>query len=214
MPTEVDDSVEHAAHHRDSSAHLKRRTHYWLRWAHTYIGMASLLIVLFFGVTGLTLNHPSWTFGDETSIETFSGVLPADAIAGDQTELLLVSEFVRSEYGVSADVADFQLANGSGSISYKSPGYGASLLFDSDTGEYSLTVQQEGFVAVMNDMHKGRDASTLWRWIIDLSAGLLVVISLTGLGIQLFLKKRRSRALGLSAAGAVAAVVLIWMTVS
>ena len=47
----------------------------------------------------------------------------------------------------------------------------------------------------MNDLHKGRDASSSWSWVIDASAILLVVVSLTGLGIQLFRRKRRTRAL-------------------
>jgi uncharacterized protein len=61
---------------------IKRRTHFWLRWAHVYIGMFSLLIVLFFGITGITLNGPSWTFGGEISTESFTGELPSGALAG------------------------------------------------------------------------------------------------------------------------------------
>ena len=35
----------------------------WMRWFHTYVSMLGLGSLLFFSVTGLTLNHPDWTLG-------------------------------------------------------------------------------------------------------------------------------------------------------
>jgi hypothetical protein len=185
-----------------------RRVHFWLRWAHVYISMFSLLVVLFFGVTGVTLNHPSWTFGDESNLQTYSGTLPSTAVVDGAVEFLVVSEFVREEHGVKGSVADFGLVQDEGSISYRAPGYAAELVFDAGASTYGLTVQQEGFVAVMNDLHKGRDSSGMWRVVIDVSGGLLVVVALTGLGLQFFLRKRRLGALSLAAGGSVVLALL------
>ena len=33
-----------------------------MRWLHIYLSMFSLGVVLFFSVTGITLNHPDWFF--------------------------------------------------------------------------------------------------------------------------------------------------------
>ena len=49
---------------------------------------------------------------------------------------------------------------------------------------------------------------------IDLSGGLLVVISLTGLGIQFFLKKRRTRAFIAAGVGGLVTVVMIVLTMA
>src|SRR4051795_2692074 len=35
-----------------------------LRWLHIYLSMFGLAAVLFFSVTGITLNHPAWFFGE------------------------------------------------------------------------------------------------------------------------------------------------------
>src|SRR5437763_15611769 len=35
-----------------------------MRWAHIYLSMFGLATILFFGVTGITLNHPDWFFGE------------------------------------------------------------------------------------------------------------------------------------------------------
>lgn len=174
--------------------------------------MFSLLVMLFFGITGITLNHPDWVFGGEVVETTASGVLPAESLTADGVEFLTVSEFVRQQHDVGGEVVDFGIDDGGqGSISYRGPGYAADLIFDTGSGAYELFVSEDGFVGTMNALHQGRDAGSVWRLIIDVSGGLLVVIALTGLGIQLFMKKRRFTAITWSVVGAVATVVLIWM---
>ncbi len=48
-----------------------------MRWLHIYLSMFGLAAVLFFSVTGLTLNHPDWfpTVGERT-IEAEGKVRP------------------------------------------------------------------------------------------------------------------------------------------
>lgn len=181
--------------------------------------MVSLLLMLFFGLTGITLNHPEWTFlGADTTTETVTGSLPAELVAqatvdgdgaADGTRFLAVSQLIRERHGVSGEVASFGTDGDQGSITYRAPGYGADLFFDVSTGGYELTTSRQGLLGVMNELHKGRNATSGWRWVIDVSGALLVVIAVTGLGIQFLMRKRRLRALSLSLAGAVLSVVAI-----
>lgn len=39
-----------------------------IRWIHIYLSMISLAAILFFSVTGVTLNHPSWFFGETDAV--------------------------------------------------------------------------------------------------------------------------------------------------
>lgn len=191
-----------------------RLTHRWARWLHVYTSMIALLIVLFFGITGITLNHPDWTFGDATSAETVSGTLVVDPTFDDGTiDWLSIAEEVRADYDIKGQVSDFGVVEERASISFVNPGYSAFLQFDSGDGSFDLTVEQQGFVAVMNDLHKGRDTGSAWRWVIDVSAGFLVLISLTGLTMQFFLRKRRFSALTSAVVGGIVSIVLIWITI-
>ncbi|MCB0993771.1 MAG: PepSY-associated TM helix domain-containing protein [Acidimicrobiales bacterium] len=196
------------------TARLKRQTHHWARWIHVYSSMIALLVVLFFALTGITLNHPQWTFGDDARTDTYSGVFPFDPVRDGAVDFLSMAEYVRSEYDVTGTVDSFEATSGQGSIAFKNPGYAADLFFDVGTGEYELTVEQQGFVAVMNDLHKGRDTSPLWRWVIDLSALFLVAISITGLTMQFFLSKRRRSAFISVGVGAVLIVALMVLTIT
>lgn len=71
---------------------------------------------------------------------------------------------------------------------------------------------QPGLLAVLNDLHKGRDANSSWKWLIDVIGVLLVVISMTGLLLQLFLRKRRRSALASAAIGAILSLVFAYLT--
>jgi hypothetical protein len=69
------------------------------------------------------------------------------------------------------------------------------------------TIVRSGIVAVLNDLHKGRDTGTVWAGIIDISGGLMTLVSLTGLVLIFFLHKRRMP--GLIAIGIGAALCLL-----
>ena len=196
-----------------NAAKVKRDTHRWSRLIHVYTSMFALLIVLFFGLTGITLNHPQWSFGDEVDTTSAAGTLPfAPTLADGSVDYLSISEFVRDEYGVHGSVDSFDTTNGEASIAFKNAGYAADVFVDVETGEYELTVEQQGWVAVLNDLHKGRGTGTGWKWVIDVAAGFLVLISVTGLVMQFFLRKRRRSAFISVGLGAAATIVLIWLT--
>jgi hypothetical protein len=193
---------------------LKARTHVWMRWLHTYTSMISLLVVLFFSLTGITLNHPDWAFGNAETRRETTGTLPTGWIEGTEVNWLTVAEELRAQQGVHGRAGDTRLDGTEASLSFKAPGYSADAFIDTATGKYTLNVQAQGGVAVLNDLHRGRDAGPAWAWLIDLSGVFLTVVSLTGLGILLYLKKSRVKALAAMLGAGVLVVVLARLALS
>lgn len=184
----------------------------WSRTLHVYASMICLLVVLFFSATGLTLNHPTWSvFGGPTR-STATGTLPAGFMAGGQVDWLVVADHLRDTNGVKGAVSDRRSDDQGGSISFRGPGYAADAFFTT-TGTYQLTVEGQGLLGVMNDLHKGRDTNGGWKWLIDASAVFLIVISLTGIVLQLVLRKRRRSAFLTAGVGAVLFLVAVWLTI-
>lgn len=193
----------------------KRSTHWWARWLHVYTSMVALLLTLFFGVTGITLNHPSWTFGADDVRTTAGGTLDFPVTGDDgAVDYLAISEYARSAHDVKGEISSYETVNGEVTIAYRNPGYSADVFVDVDTAAYEVVVDQANWVAVLNDLHKGRDSGSAWRWVIDLSAGFLVVISITGLVMQFCLRKRRRSALGLAVVGGIVSIVLMLVTLA
>ena len=187
----------------------KRRFAKYSRWLHIYVSMASFAIVFFFAATGLTLNHAEW-FGGAERTTTRSGTLEANWTntgVQDVAKLEIV-EFLRKTHHIAGAVRDFRVEDGQASIAFKGPGYSADVLIDRTTGKYDVTESRLGFVAIVNDLHKGRDTGGVWKGAIDISAALLAFISLTGLVLLYFIHKHRFAGLVLLALGAAASVIV------
>jgi hypothetical protein len=185
---------------------LRLRVHTVLRWLHIYSSMVSLLVVLFFAATGVTLNHPDWLAGERT--EEMSGTLPAAWKTAKGIDWLVVAEHLRAKHGVHGTVADRTEDDRQGALTFRAPGYSADCFIDVRTGSYKLTVSYQGAVGVLNDLHRGRDAGRTWAWLIDVAGVFLVFLSLTGLSLLFYLKKVRLKGMLTLVAGAVLVIVL------
>ena len=200
-------------------AHLagywKRRCAALFRWLHIYVSMASFGILFFFAVTGFTLNHADWFFGDRAATTQQRGTLdrkwvtPGDANAVAKLEVV---EHLRRVHGVKGLVAEFRLEDAQCAVAFKGPGYAADAVIDRATGAYELSETRMGFVAIINDLHKGRDTGRGWSWVVDASAVLMVIVSLTGMVLIYFVKRRFVSGLLLAASGALASVAAyVWL---
>ncbi len=115
---------------------------------------------------------------------------------------------LRAREHVHGAVSDFRVDDQQIAVSFRAPGYTADAFLDRDSGRYDLTVVRNGFVAVVNDLHKGRDSGKVWSLLIDASAVLLVLVSLTGLVLIWFMHKRRTPGLVIAALATVISVGL------
>ncbi len=183
--------------------HWKRVLASWSRWLHTYLSMFSFMILLFFAVTGFTLNHAEW-FDNQRSTSQSQGAVDRSWMGSrgskDVAKLEIV-EYLRRVHGIRSAVSDFQVDDEQCEVSFKGPGYEAGAIIDRDTGKYDLSVTRFGFVAIVNDLHKGRDTGGKWSAVIDFSAILMTLVSLTGLTLIFFLTKRRFSGLVVFATG-------------
>ena len=187
------------------TAHLRRKTAVVSRWLHVYLSMVSFAIVLFFSVTGLTLNHTEWFANAEKTIRT-KGEMPHQWLRPTDTsdpDKLAIVEHLRSVNKLHGAVSDFRTEDNQISVSFKAPGYSADAFIDRDSNRYDVIEVRNGFIAVINDLHKGRDSGKVWSGLIDASAILLTLVSLTGLLLLFFVYKRRTSGLILAVAGTI-----------
>ncbi|MBY5979678.1 PepSY-associated TM helix domain-containing protein [Ferrimonas balearica] len=176
----------------------------WSRTLHIYVSMSLLLVVLFFAITGVTLNRPDWFVGEPQRIESELPLSPAllapDALrnpAGEQALLDALRQQgglkgLASPLQIYTEVEDGELVEGEVTLDFKGPGYDASVYIDLLEPMAEVSVTDYGTVAWLNDLHKGRNTGAAWHWFIDLSAVLMVLFVLTGV-VLLVPKKRTLR---------------------
>jgi hypothetical protein len=187
----------------------------WSRWIHIYLSMFSLVSLLFFAVTGLTLNHTEW-FEDMQTTSRMEGSMTGAWVApGDSSNVakLEVVEYLRKVHHISGAVGEFAIDEEQCTISFNGPGYTADVFINRADGNYEVSETKTGIWGIMNDLHKGRDAGQGWSWLIDISAILMIIVSLSGLMMLFFLKKKRMAGLLMIVLGGLAVGLIYWLLV-
>ena len=151
----------------------RRRTATISRWLHIYLSMVSFALLLFFGVTGLTLNHNGW-FAAQPRTSQVRGQVPPAWLKPEPAKLEIV-ERLRKNHGIKTGLSEFRVDDNQLGIAFKGPGYSADVVLDRATGNYDVTETKAGLAAVMNDLHKGRDTGPAWSLFLDVSAGLMAL---------------------------------------
>jgi hypothetical protein len=194
---------------------VRKQTAIVSRWLHIYLSMVSFAVVLFFAATGLTLNHAEY-FSHGDAVRNLNGTMSAKEMgAKDHPDTLAMVEHIRNTDHVhgAVNTDDLRIDDDQITFSFRGPGYSADATVERPTGKYEVVETRSGFVAIVNDLHKGRDTGKVWSWVIDVSAVLLVLVSLSGLVLIFFVYKRRVSGLVLAAMAAVFCVMLyrIWV---
>jgi hypothetical protein len=158
------------------------------RTLHIYLSMLVLVLLLFFSITGFVLNHEDWFF---KGIQTrhADGKLPQALV--DSPDPLQIVEWLRREMKVKGLMnGNFESDEESHRVAFRSPGRNTQVTIDKVSGAVSITFESRGLYGRLDDLHKGMDTGLGWRIILDVSAGLMVFSSLTGIILWLALPKR------------------------
>ncbi|MEY4661216.1 MAG: hypothetical protein RLZZ42_1168 [Bacteroidota bacterium] len=194
---------------------VRKYTASWSRWIHIYLSMISFISLLFFAVTGLTLNHTEW-FEDSQVTSAAKGNMKAEWVSqGDSSNVakLEIVEYLRNQHQISGAVGEFAIDESQCTISFNGPGYTADVFINREDGNYDISETKTGLWGIMNDLHKGRDAGKGWAWLIDISAVLMVIVSLSGLLMLFFLKKKRVAGTLMIVLGGIALWLVYWLLV-
>ena len=168
----------------------RRRRAWWLKQLHNWHWVSaavSLVAMLLFAITGLTLNHAA-SIGATPVVTQRHGTLPpplrsqlAGAHAKDAALPDPVAAAVRQMVKLDAHGRSGEWSDGEVYVALPRPGGDAWVSIDRASGAISAEVTDRGWVSWLNDLHKGRNAGTVWFWFIDLFAAACILFTLTGL---------------------------------
>jgi hypothetical protein len=176
---------------------------FWMKQLHAWHWMSSavcLVTMLLFSVTGFTLNHAGEIEGS-ASVATREETLPPRALevlrgapgSGDAPIPAEVSGWAAEALGVDLGAGRAEWSAEELYVSLPRPGGDGWLSIDRATGAVTYEATDRGWIAWMNDLHKGRNTGTAWRWFIDVFAVACVIFSLTGFVLlQIHAYHRRS----------------------
>ncbi|MFA3791930.1 PepSY-associated TM helix domain-containing protein [Aliiglaciecola sp. SL4] len=182
-------------------------------WISASICMAGMLL---FAVTGITLNHAADIPAEPTFISVeeqlptpllqqwLSASSSPERLSSKINDWLYANHKIAlpRQYNSEWDGAEFYLP-------LARPGGDAWLAIDTETGDFIYEDTDRGWLAYFNDLHKGRDSGTVWRWFIDIFAGGCIIFSVTGLILLWRQSSHRQATAPLAALGVLIPLVLM-----
>lgn len=176
---------------------------FWLKQLHTWHWVSSaisLVGLLLFAITGFTLNHaaeieaaPVVATQDVALPPALLPLIAPDGAPDSKKPLPAeIAQWVEKELGQYGR-AEAEWSAAEIYVPLPRPGGDGWVSIDRETGAVSSEVTNRGWISYLNDLHKGRNAGTVWKWFIDIFVLACVVFSITGLFLlQLHSAKRRS----------------------
>ena len=163
----------------------------WIKLLHKWHWISSaicLVGIILFAWTGITLNHAGEI---EAETRTFSsnGVLPDHLIARlkevqaeDGAVLpLAIKSWVKQELGVKLPPDTAEWSDEEVYVALPRPGGDAWLRIDRKSGVVDYEQMDRGWIAYLNDLHKGRHTGVAWSLFIDVFSVACLIFALTGL---------------------------------
>ncbi|MDA1265668.1 MAG: PepSY-associated TM helix domain-containing protein [Planctomycetota bacterium] len=188
----------------------RRRSLSWsVRWGHTYLSLLGAGALVFFALTGLTLNHPGVFEAEDAVVDrTLEGTLDPLWCKEDVARLEIVEQ-LRAEHGLRGRVQDFTIDDWELALVFAGPGYGADVTIDRESGAFSGSETRRGAWARLHDLHKGTGTGGAWSWVIDVAAVVLFLAGCSGLWLVCYVKRRRRAGLVTATLGAAAVLVIV-----
>lgn len=183
---------------------------HWISAALSLVGM------LLFAITGITLNHAG-QIEAEPKVVSRKATLPPDLLAvlakgpeeGKRPLPVQLESFL--DEAVGADVAgrEGEWSADEVYVALARPGGDAWVSIDRETGAVEHEKTTRGAISLLNDLHKGRNTGTAWSWFIDIFAVACVIFTVTGLILLQFHARARPLTWPLVGLGLVAPVLLV-----
>ncbi|QEG01332.1 hypothetical protein Mal15_54080 [Stieleria maiorica] len=169
----------------------RSRRSIWLRFlihSHWMSSAISLIGMVLFAITGITLNHAR-QIEAEPVIENHTADLPANLqqVLRDQSHEETaplpaeLTAWLKRRLSVSTSGRDAEWSEDEVYLSMQGPGSDAWIAIDRASGAVEYESTSRGWVAYFNDLHKARHTPTAWVWFLDVFAVATLVFCLTGL---------------------------------
>ncbi|MCH7336983.1 PepSY-associated TM helix domain-containing protein [Acinetobacter sp. NIPH 2699] len=185
------------------------------RYVHGWLSAFAFIALIFFSVTGLLLNHPEW-FKPAQQEQSNTIILPEplmQTIVEQENPTQIILDYLRQQQSLVGRYQSSEILDGEVMIRLDSPAGSTDIWVLLDTAEAEITMKPASTVSLLNDLHRGKNVGAGWSWLIDISAVIIVLLSLAGYILFLTLKTRLLTHLTLTAVSLALITLLIWSAV-
>ncbi|WP_321490013.1 PepSY-associated TM helix domain-containing protein [uncultured Hyphomonas sp.] len=186
------------------------------RMLHAYLSAAAFILLIFFALTGFLLNHPQWfgaarVSGGESMVELDPQYLDQALNSPDAGKAL--AELVGATTPIKGAYQDGEVFEDEAYLRFAGVKGTTDIVVDIEAASAEVEVSRANLTSILHDLHRGKDAGPVWKRLIDVTAILIIAMSLAGLILFLSLRFRLATSLKIMGATlGVFAVIFIFLT--
>ncbi|GAB3258610.1 PepSY-associated TM helix domain-containing protein [Chitinimonas naiadis] len=185
------------------------------RMLHAYLSAFAFIALMFFSLSGLLLNHPDWFKGKNKAVDNnfkLSAAELAEAQKSDDHARALAA-IVASHIPLKGEFKSGEIIDGEAQIRFEGVSGKSDLLVTLADGQVDATVERATVTTMLHDLHRGKNSGRAWFWIIDISAILVLLLSILGYVLFFTLRFRLATSLKLTAVslGLLGLVLLVFV---
>ena len=183
------------AANRSAKAFWAKQLHQW-HWISSAICLVAMIL---FSVTGITLNHAADISAKPETVSV-KKPLPPDLLqqlnaipdTAHSSLPLPLRDWLRSSFDLRMSSAQaIEWNDDEIYLSLPRPGGDAWVSINLEDAEAEYQRTDRGWIATLNDLHKGRNTGVVWSWFIDIFAVATLLFCITGLLLLQLHSKRR-----------------------
>ncbi len=189
-----------------------------MRLLHSYSSMLVLVLLLFFAITGITLNHTALISSTAGQYQHHQQIplpdsLQRQALPAEPAAMAALADDIRhwlaEEHQLPSGRLQLEILPDEQALllDFKRPAGYSSVWVDFAANTVEVDNYFAGYLALANDLHKGRDAGNSWRLLIDVTAVACIIFAVTGFYLMLLNRSRRSAGNRLALLGMVLALL-------
>ena len=185
------------------------------RYVHGWLSAFAFLSLFFFALTGLFLNHPDW-FKAENQEVTQTLNLPENLrqqLLRQENPSDALLNYIRTQQDVIGRYQSSEVMDNEVMIRLESPAGSTDIWAMLDSGDVEVNSKAATTVSLIKDLHRGKNSGTAWSWMIDISAIIILLLSVAGYILFLSIKTRLVTHLALTAVSIAALIALIWSVI-
>ena len=164
------------------------------RKLHIYLSAMAFILLLFFSLSGLMLNHPEWLQGERVKEKIFL-TLTADEISKvkeEKSPKVILTDLLKQKVDIPGEISGFEDLGDGYQLAFRGLAGTANIFVDYETGKVDIEVKHATLTDKFHVLHKGKNTGDLWSLALDFTAVMTLILSLFGFIILFTVKKRKA----------------------
>jgi uncharacterized protein len=186
------------------------------RMLHAYLSAFAFLALIFFALTGLFLNHPDWFDNNKPATHDQTLTLPLKELTPalqPSTSLPALATIVARAAPVRGIYKSGEIVDGEAHIRMEGVTGKSDIIINLTSGVTEITQEKAGITTIIQDLHRGKNSGQVWQTLIDITAVMVLALSLIGYILFFSIRFRLATSLKLTAASLLLLGGIFWFFV-